>query len=366
MSVLPVRIDRASPVPLYHQLAEQLTAAVTDGTLSPGDAFENEVALAARLGLSRPTVRRAIAELVGRGLLVRRRGIGTTVANQAVHRRAELTSLYDDLLREGRAPSTQVLSLQTGVTDERAAVALGLDPSTSLVAVVRLRYAGDVPLAVLRNWLPSEFSDLTAEQLQAEGLYALLRRRGVRPAVARQSFGARNATAHERRLLQLTKAGASSDDDPHGVRRGWCPGRVRRPLLPRRPVLGRCHGLRTLTKHSRPNTSESPFTTPTGPDSVPPRCPDGGDKPGEWSKGADPMWIRALWRNALTTASTGCDDVQLDRGLHLRVQTDERLERAGRLDRAGELDLATVELGAAGSLDGVGDVTLGHGAEEAT
>ncbi len=206
MSALPVLIDRASPVPLYHQLAGQLIAAIADGTLSPGDAFENEVALAARLGLSRPTVRRAIAELVGQGLLVRRRGIGTTVANQMVHRRAELTSLYDDLARQGRAPSTQVLSLQTGVTNERAAVALGLDPSTPLVALVRLRYAGDAPLAVMRNWLPSAFADLTAEQMQNDGLYALLRQRGVRPAVARQNFGARNATAHERRLLKLTRA----------------------------------------------------------------------------------------------------------------------------------------------------------------
>lgn len=206
MSALPLRIDRASPVPLYHQLAEQLTAAVTDGTLSPGDTFEKEVALAARLGLSRPTVRRAIAELVGRGLLVRRRGIGTTVANQVVHRRAELSSLYDDLAREGRTPSTQVLSLQTGVTDERAAIAFGLAPSTPLVAMVRLRCADDAPLAVLRNWLPSEFSDLTTEQLQTDGLYAVLRQRGVRPAVARQSFGARHATAYERRLLALTKS----------------------------------------------------------------------------------------------------------------------------------------------------------------
>jgi GntR family transcriptional regulator len=206
MSALPVRIDRASPVPLYHQLAEQLMAAITDGTLSPGDPFENEVALAARLGLSRPTVRRAIAELVGQGLLVRRRGIGTTVANRVVHRRAELTSLYDDLARQGRRPSTQVLSLQTGVTDERSAVGLGLDPSTPMVAMVRLRYAGGAPLALLRNWLPSAFADLTAEQLENDGLYAVLRQRGVRPAVARQSFGARNATAHERRLLQLTKA----------------------------------------------------------------------------------------------------------------------------------------------------------------
>ena len=200
---LPVTIDRFSPVPLYHQLAEQLTAAITAGRLKPGDPFENELALTDRLSLSRPTVRRAMQEMVSQGLLVRKRGIGTTVANQIVHRRAELTSLYDDLAGEGRRPSTQVLSLQAGVTDECAAVALGLGASTPLVAIVRLRYAGDAPLALLHNWLPSAFSDLTPEQLQTDGLYSVLRRRGVRPALARQSFGARLATAKERRLLQL-------------------------------------------------------------------------------------------------------------------------------------------------------------------
>ena len=151
-------------------------------------------------------MRRAIAELVTQGLLVRRRGVGTTVAKQMVHRRAELTSLYEDLAREGRHPRTEVLSLDTDTQDERAATMLGLPPHTPLVAMVRVRYAGDTPLAVLRNWLPPQLADLTREQLQADGLYALLRARGVRPAVARQTIGARNARGEDRRLLRLTKA----------------------------------------------------------------------------------------------------------------------------------------------------------------
>ena len=109
---IQVSIDRNSPVPLYHQLAEQLAAAVDTGVLKPGDAFENELSLADRLELSRPTVRRAIVELVTRGLLVRRRGIGTTVANEVIHRRNELTSLYDDLRREGREPITRGAGVQ--------------------------------------------------------------------------------------------------------------------------------------------------------------------------------------------------------------------------------------------------------------
>jgi DNA-binding GntR family transcriptional regulator len=206
MAALPIQIDRASPVPLYHQLAEQLIAAISDGTLRPGDPFENEQAMSDRLSLSRPTVRRAISELVNKGLLVRRRGIGTTVANQMVHRKAELTSLYDDLEREGRTPRTDVLSLNCEAHDDRAAEALGLPPGTPVVAIVRLRYAGDAPLAIMRNWLPPAMNDLTAEALEKEGLYALLRARGIRPSVARQRIGARNATAEERRTLQLTKA----------------------------------------------------------------------------------------------------------------------------------------------------------------
>ncbi len=206
MAALPIQIDRASPVPLYHQLAEQLTAAISNGTLRPGDPFENELALADRLGLSRPTVRRAIAELVGQGLLVRRRGIGTTVANQMVHRRAELTSLWEDLQREGRKPRTDVLSLRTDAVDERAAEALGLPADSPLVAMVRLRYAGDVPLAIMRNWLPPTLDDLTERQLETDGLYSVLRARGIRPVVARQRIGARNPTAKERRTLHMSRS----------------------------------------------------------------------------------------------------------------------------------------------------------------
>jgi DNA-binding GntR family transcriptional regulator len=197
-----IQIDRSSPVPLYHQLAEQLAEAINGGELQPGDAFENEVALGERLSVSRPTVRRAIQELVGQGLLLRRRGLGTTVANRKVHRRAELTSLYDDLARAGGKPSTTVLTHEK-VRDERVATALDLPEDTEFLSVVRLRRSGDTPLAVLRNWLPPSIGDITREELETHGLYALLRERGVRPVVAHQSIGARTATAAERRYMGI-------------------------------------------------------------------------------------------------------------------------------------------------------------------
>ncbi len=199
---MDVRIDRTSPVPLWHQLAEQLTAAIHDGRLEPGDPFENEVALAARLSLSRPTVRRAMQEMVDQGLLVRRRGIGTTVASRKIHRRAALTSLHDDLVRAGQHPSTTVLSLGA-VRDQRAAAALDLPADTEVLALVRVRSTEGAPLALLHNWLPPAYADVTADELEADGLYAALRARGATPVVARQNVGARMPTRDERRRLAI-------------------------------------------------------------------------------------------------------------------------------------------------------------------
>ena len=186
--LVDLRIDRGSPIPLYHQLAEQLSSAIREGQLEPGDPFENELAMCERLGLSRPTVRRAIQEMVDQGLLVRRRGVGTTVANRKVHRRFELSSLFDELKRAGRAPHTTVLQL------ERVQEPL---------SIVRLRLVEDKPLALLHNWLPPDYFDLTREELEATGLYDALRTRGAKPVVARQSIGARMPTSAERRHLNL-------------------------------------------------------------------------------------------------------------------------------------------------------------------
>src|SRR3981081_2781029 len=114
---LTVELDRSSPVPLYYQLAQAIEASIRDGELAPGERFENELALAKRLTLSRPTTRRAIQELVDKGLLVRKRGVGTQVVQTPVHRRVELTSLFDDLTRAGQEPTTVLLDYRVGVAD---------------------------------------------------------------------------------------------------------------------------------------------------------------------------------------------------------------------------------------------------------
>lgn len=207
--ILPVALNRASDVPLYVQLADQLLTGIQSGRLAPGDAFETELDLAHRLRLSRPTVRRAIAALVERGLLVRRRGVGTVVATSWVHGHGQLNSIFDDLTAERRTPRSEVLDLDFDVINARAADQLELPARTPLIHLTRLRRIGDLPLAILDNYLPPDTpirEDLTDEKLEHVGLYQLLREHGRHPVSARQRFGARNATSRERALLGLTRA----------------------------------------------------------------------------------------------------------------------------------------------------------------
>lgn len=89
-------LDAASPIPLYHQLAEELSGQVRAGTYAPGDKIPSEHELAARYRIGRPTVRQATDSLIRHGMLVRRRGSGTFVRNVPVQ--VDLFSLAGTLV----------------------------------------------------------------------------------------------------------------------------------------------------------------------------------------------------------------------------------------------------------------------------
>jgi GntR family transcriptional regulator len=199
---LEINLERNSPVPLYYQLARSIEEAITSGELAAGDRLENEVSMTRRLGLSRPTARQAIQELVKKGLLVRKRGVGTQVVHSQFSREERLTSLHDDLLQAGKVPSTRVLDFAVGPLDEDVVEAIDAAELTSaeFLTVRRLRLADEVPLAILTNYLPVRF-DVSESDLEAKGLYSCLRAAGVNLKIAHQRIGARLMTDEEASLL---------------------------------------------------------------------------------------------------------------------------------------------------------------------
>lgn len=205
MAELVVTLSPSSPIPLYHQISDQLEAAIGSGALQKGEFLPSEIDLADSWGVSRPTVRRAIQELVDRGMLVRRRGVGTQVVTDQVRRRVRLSSLFDDLVAGGRHPTTRVLRCDTVRADDAVASQLEVEPGTPILVLERVRFAGGAPLAIMHNWLAIEGgADITTATLETTGLYDLLRRRGIQPRIARQVIGAKAASAEEAGILNLS------------------------------------------------------------------------------------------------------------------------------------------------------------------
>lgn len=222
-------LDRSSPVPLYYQVSRQIEDAIEQGDLQPGVRLENETGIANRWGLSRPTVRRAMQELVDKGLIVRKRGIGTqVVGSHKVKRQVQLTSLYDDLVRSDQDPTTAVHVHEFISADEALAADLSLEVGDNVLHIERVRFANGEPLAMMSNWLPAEVAaTITRGQLEENGLYALLRARGTHTRIASQRIGARGATADEARSLHvrrgtclLTMERTTYDDNGRAVELG--------------------------------------------------------------------------------------------------------------------------------------------------
>ncbi len=198
---VPVTIDKGSSTPLYIQLAQSIQAAIDTGDLKPGARIENEMSLSQRLGLARPTVRQGIQELVDKGLLVRKRGVGTQVVEGHVNRPMALTSLFDDLRASGKNPTTDVLEYRIAPADEKMATRLLLEPGAQVLELTRLRRIEGRPLALMRNVLPVKYAPNHAD-LVSIGLYEALRKSGVRAAVAHQRIGAVAADERQAELLE--------------------------------------------------------------------------------------------------------------------------------------------------------------------
>jgi len=198
-----MKSDRSAKTPLHQQIAAQLRHAIESEQLSPGHRLGNEIDLAGQFGVSRGTMRQAIQALVISGLLVRKRGTGTTVLPGGITRPLHLTSMYDDLIDGGHRPITTVLDDRVIPAPPDVAEQLQLPPRAMVVHLRRLRALGGQPLAILENYLPADLLDLSTIDLTRTGLYEALRSVGVHPKVARQRIGARTTTHEESELLAL-------------------------------------------------------------------------------------------------------------------------------------------------------------------
>jgi GntR family transcriptional regulator len=197
-------LDRALPVPLYHQLKSLLMTRIESGELKPQDRLETEDELADRYRVSKATVRQALAELAREGQLRREQGRGTFVAEPRVEQGPrELTSFSDDMKRRGLRGHSKVLERSVVAADETIARFLGLTPGVPVLRLQRLRLADGEPLGIQTAYVPLALAPgLENEQFETASLYEVLERKyGLTAATARESHFAALLPRSQCRLL---------------------------------------------------------------------------------------------------------------------------------------------------------------------
>lgn len=193
-----------SRLPLYRQIEEGLRERIRNGELRPGAQVAPEPELMAEYGVSRATVRQALGGLIAEGLLEIRRGRGTYVtAPRFEHTIGGFYSFSREIERHGLKPGTRVLDLRVQPAGELVAEALGVEAGTPVVALRRLRLAGEDPLVVETSHLPAaRFPGLETVDFGGVRLYdTLLNRYGCRPTRAKETFEPILLTADEAILL---------------------------------------------------------------------------------------------------------------------------------------------------------------------
>ncbi|GAA4770844.1 GntR family transcriptional regulator [Microbacterium gilvum] len=202
IAALADRCDPAHPEPLSSQIARELERAIRAGGIEGRTLLPSEAEMARLLRTSTWVVKRAVTHLVGRGLAIRRRGIGTIVVS--LHDDVPDDTLAEELPHESGLAADRTVAIDRIAATAPIATALVIEAGTIVQRATRVLHVDGSPVAVLQSHVPAAHP-LDAETIARAGLYAVLSRRNARPRFGAESVGARPASAAERALLARTE-----------------------------------------------------------------------------------------------------------------------------------------------------------------
>ena len=185
--------------PLYGKVEEVLASEIARGDHRPGDRLPSEDELLARFGVSRITVRRAIQNLIQRGVVEIQRGRGTFVLAPKVSQElTRLTGFVEDMDTHGRKASARVVSKGVVTASMRVAQHLGVSKGARVMRIERVRMADAVPMSFDETYLPLEIGrEIVRNDLRVMPIFTLLEEKyGIPLTEAEYSLEAAAASAH--------------------------------------------------------------------------------------------------------------------------------------------------------------------------
>lgn len=185
------KVDPNSKLPLHSQVERMLRALIRQPEYQEGAFLPKEVDLAHQLGISRNTVRHGISKLVNEGLLVRKKGVGTKVAQRKVSTRLEHWASFSGEMRaRGMEVVNYELAAHLVAADAEVAGAFHIPHGRKVVKLSRLRGTGEGPGLLSLSWFHPRLG-MNGQEDFSRPLYELLENEmGVYPAVSREEIAA--------------------------------------------------------------------------------------------------------------------------------------------------------------------------------
>jgi GntR family transcriptional regulator len=191
-------------IPIYVQIRDALAERIRSGELPPGTQIPSERTLAQQYGVSRMTVRQAIADLVNAGLAKRLQGNGTYVAEPKVEQVLNpLLSFTEQMRRRGIAPGARLIDVSVIEAHRKLGEALALSVGERVYRIIRLRTGNNQPMVLETSYFPCrDCPGIDRFDLERRSIYRILEEEyGIRLVRAVQSLEPTIANEVESRLL---------------------------------------------------------------------------------------------------------------------------------------------------------------------
>ena len=190
-SILTNRLSMDSNIPLYSQLVGIIKQSISSGELAVGDLLPSEAELCRAMNISRNTVRQAIGELEEEGLVVRKRGKGTFVADPNARAKCVRYSFTTEISSMGKIPSSTMVDFGIEVPPPEVSRKMQLQEGTKVYCFTRVRNVDGEPLILETSYYPQYiYPNLTRELVQTHSIYSLLYHVGITPAAAEDTYEA--------------------------------------------------------------------------------------------------------------------------------------------------------------------------------
>lgn len=192
--------------PVWKSIAGTLTDDIAQGRYDTGDKLPAEAQLAARFGVNRHTVRRALAEMAAGGLVHARRGAGVFVAAKPTdYPIGKRVRFHQNISKGGQTPAKQILTTETRAAAAGEAAALALSPGDPVHVYDGLSLADGQPIALFQSIFPAErFPEMLTALEETQSVTAALQRCGIEDYTRSETrITARQATATQALHLRI-------------------------------------------------------------------------------------------------------------------------------------------------------------------